>query len=364
VIWDKNNNAVSKPQYLYPEGNYLSISLMYIVDEPSLVTDQYRLVATAFNGKKSTSVYRNIRIIGIDREFEKALFFCQPNSLKTYLYAINTSLESSTILTIDKSYQVSAINSSQRKLFYADQPPSTLSVYDLDDLVENEWISASPPYASFTDILAAENITYLSSGNGDLKGLDHYGNVNFVTPTNLDTLARILHDHYNYIIAYCEHRIGSGASIRQYFKASGVFRVSKGISAEIVAMSSIDENACLLFGNKEGVGIIYNYAPQDNALLERKSIAEGLIKDIETLAEGEYLIATTAGLYRYSYGSNSIFEWYPGLEVDFLQFEEMKNIIWAASGQMVFIIDLSSAEIINELQLPYVILSMHLQYSI
>lgn len=364
VLQDNNNQPVSTPKYLHPNSRDYEFSFDYIIDEPFLASGEYTLVVSAYDGRNSSSVYIALQIRGIEREFEKVLLLCRPNNLKTYLYSIDTSGNVHAEKVLNHGYQASAINSGRRKLFIVKPEPSTLYAFDLDDPVGDELLTASPPYPFFTDVIAGSTLTYVSTANGDIKGLNDNGQTVFVTATNADTLPLRVHAHFDYILSYCERRGAPGKSIRQYYAASGVFRAGKEITFTVTDFFSPALSKCIIFGNEAEGGRVYEFGIPENYILALKELPQDLIKDVVEIAAGNYIIAAETGLYQYLNASNTLISWAPGLEAGFLCFDQSNYILYAASEQMVYVINAGNGEIISEIPMPYPVVNMHIQYTI
>ncbi|MDT8392971.1 MAG: hypothetical protein RQ761_03950 [Bacteroidales bacterium] len=364
VLEDNNNQPVSTPKYLHPNSRNYVFSFDYIIDEPFLASGEYTLVVSAYDGRNSSSDYTALQIRGIEREFEKVLLLCRPNNLKTYLYSIDTSGDVKAEKVIDHGYQASAVNSGRRKLFMIKPEPSALYAFDLDDLEGDELLTASPPYPFFTDVIAGSSLTFVSTANGDIKGLNDYGQTVFVTATNADTVPLRVHTHFDYILSYCQRRGAPGKSIRQYYAGSGVFRAGKEITFSVTDFFSPHQSKCLIFGNEAEGGRVYEFGITENYIIALKELPQDLIKDVVEIAAGNYIIAAETGLYQYMNASNTLTSWASGLEAGFLCFDESNFILYAASEQMVYVINAGNGEIISEIPIPYPVVNMHIQYNI
>lgn len=364
VLQDNDNQPVSTPKYLHPNSRNYVFSLDYIIDEPFLASGEYTLVVSAYDGRNSSSAYTALQIRGIEREFEKVLLLCRPNNLKTYLYSIDTSGNVQAEKVLDHGYQASTINSGRRKLFIVKPEPSALYAFDLDDLEGDELLTASPPYPLFTDVISGSSLTYVSTSNGDIKGLNDYGQTVFVTATNADTMPLRVHPHFNYILSYCQRRGAPGKSIRQHYAGSGVFRAGKEITFTVTDFFSPNQSKCLIFGNEAEGGRVYEFGFPENYILALKELPQDLINDVVEISAGNYIIAAETGLYQYLNGSNTLISWAPGLEAGFLCFDQSNFILYAASEQMVYLINAGDGEIISEIPVPYPVVNMHIQYTI
>ena len=364
VIRNKQNVAVTATKYLYTNLSSYNIDADYIIDTPGLQTDAYTLVITASDGQNTTYLFRSIHITGIDKYFEKAIVLCRPNALKTYVYSIDSSGNLDNILSINYGFIDSEIASSQRKLFVLKPEPSILYAYDLDDMVPDPLLEASPPYPLFNKVYFNEKLTYVASANGNIIGANQLGNTVYVTPQNPDTIPLLLHRHYNHILSYCERRGGPQHFIMQNYFGTGVYRASLKITFTIKAMFVADEEYSLLFGNHSDGCSIYEYYIQENILLNQVDFPPGEIRDVVEVSSGNYLIAHSSGIFYYSLSTGFLTEWLPGVIVENMALDTTRMILYCSRDQSVLIFRVDNGTLVQELPIPYPIYNIHIQHNI
>ena len=364
VIRNKQNVAVTVPKYLYPNSSGYDIDVNYIINAHGLQTDGYTLVITATDEKNTAYLFRSIHIMGVDKYFEKAIVLCRPNALKTYVYSIDSSGNLDNLLSINYGFTDSEITSAQRKLLLVKPEPSILYAYDLDDLVPDPLLEATPPYPFYNKVYFNEKLTYVASSNGNIIGANQFGNTVYVTPQNPDTIPLLLHRHYNHILSYCERRGGPQRFIRQNYFGTGVHRADLKITFTIKAMFVGDEEYSLLFGNHADGCSIYEYYIQENILLNQIDFPPGEIMDVVEVSSGNYLIAHTAGIFQYSDSSGVITEWLAGVVVDKMALDPTRMMLYCSKDQSILIYRVDNGILVQELPIPYPIYNIHIQHNI
>ncbi|HSG68681.1 MAG TPA: hypothetical protein VK994_08240 [Bacteroidales bacterium] len=364
VIRNNMNVAVSVPRYFFPNANEFNFDFNYLINAPGLETGNYNLHISASDGMVSSSEYLPLQLKGVDRYFQQTLALCRPSILKTYVYAISDDWQAHSIMSLDYGFIDSEITSSQRKLKLIKPQPSSLLVYDLDDLVEDQWLAASPPYPLFNDIYTTDDLTYVATENGDVKGVNQYGQVQFVTSQSMDTIPQLLHSHDNLLISFNKRRSGADRLIMQYYRTSGVLRMFANVNFDIIRIFSADEDLCILFTEENHFCSLYTYHVEDNYIELLAVMPAGEIRDAVKINANEYLIAHSEGIYRYNYVTGYISFWQPDKDIDHMAYDYTRSLLYCSEGNVIRVFNVNDASLVKEISLPYPVYALHIQYNI
>lgn len=364
VIKDKNTNPVTIPQFLYPNSYTYDLNFGYPIDANALESGMYTLVITATDGSNSSNLFRNIMITGEEKLFEAAVVITRPSILKTYVYSIGWDWELENILNTDFGFTHAELSSRIRKLMLTKPNPSKLLAYDLDDIEEDEWLAAEPPYPLFNDILYDDMLTYVASANGDIKGVNQLGSTVYVTPLNSDTIPYLLHRYQNYMLSYCERRGGPERFLTQHYMGTGVFRTTSKIDFSIVSMFSMETSGCILFGKHEEGCSIYEYHPDEPYLNKMRDLPAGNLIDVVDITSGNYLLAHSAGILYFSANNGHLWEWKPGFQTEIMSFDQTRGLLFCAYGQDISVFRIDTGELVKEFKLSYPVYDLFIQYNI
>ncbi|NQT76411.1 MAG: hypothetical protein HQ565_01770 [Bacteroidetes bacterium] len=362
-LWDNFNVPVLNPLYVYPDDYGYNLDEMYPINDASLESGTYILMIAASDGHNTAKVYRTLYITGVQRYFERLLALVQPNTLKTIVYALDTAGNYQDVLELPHGYAGSEISSGQRQLYILKPEPSSMTAYSLDNIAEEYVYAASPPYAVFYDVYYNDQITYVSSGNGNITGLNSTGSTVYVTPQNTDTIPLLLHQHFDLLLSSCNRRGGPEKFIRQHFAGTGVFRAGLNVDFSGAGFFSVDEGSALILGNMTDESSIFVYDVHNNYLADKTDMPPGLIRDAVQISAGNYLISHDAGIYHYIHESKSLYELIPGVEVDAMAYDYTRLLLYYAEGAKISVYMMENAEIIDEITLPYPVLKLHIQYN-
>ena len=363
ILWDNFNVPVLDPLYVYPNDYGYNLDEMYPINDASLESGTYILLIAASDGQNTRKVYRTLHITGVLRYFERLLVVGRPNTLKTILYAVDTAGNYQDILDLPHGYSGSGISSGKRQLYMLKPEPSAMTAYSLDDISEEYVYAASPPYPVFYDIYNNDQLTYVSSGNGNITGLNSTGSTVYVTPQTTDTIPLLLHQHFDLLLSACSRRGGPEKFIRQHYAGTGVFRAGLKVDFIGVAFFSIDEGSTLILGNMTDESSIFVYDVNGNYLADKTDMPPGLIRDAVQISTGNYLISHDKGLYHYIHASKTLIELLPSVEVDAMAYDYTRQLLYFAEVEKISVYRVDNAEIIDEIILPYPVLDLHIQYN-
>jgi len=363
-LLDGNYTSVVTTKYIQPNVKEYILNEDFILDEPNLVSGVYTLQVSATDGENTSNAFISLNIVELDFVFEKLVAFCQPNTLKTYVYSINAEGEVHNILNLSHGYVDSDISSRHRQLYVVKPEPSILSAYNLDFLSEDYAVHASLPYPFFSDVHNnVWDMTYVASANGDIKAFNPNGSISMLTQTSTDTIPVMVLRQGLYLVAYCERRGGPQKYLRKYQTFTGAWLASVDIDITANDLFFSDGNMSFVFGNDDVGGCIYPYHVPDNVLENRVGIPSGNLHCTSQLGTFSFLIAGDDAIYRYDYYNGNLIEWMPLGLAGSMAFDWTREIVYIARGSVITVASLSDATILKEIQMPYKVLKIHVQYN-
>lgn len=363
VLWDNLNKPALPAKYIHPESNAYTIDLIYLISDSLLETGNYQLLVSATDGKNETRVFRNISISGVEKEFERLIVIAPPNILKTYVYSVDTEGSIETVLNEDYGYYGSSFSNDRQKLFIIKSQPSILYAYDISDYSDVYDFAASPPYPEFNSVNHIDDLTYLPGGNGDIRGLDNFGNIVFVTQQNMDTIPLLVHPHDNYLLAYCTRRGGPDRFIKEYYRGTGVYRARLKIGFSIVSFFGVEDDLVMALGNNEGLSSLYFYNVDGNNIVDEIGMPTGIIHASQQISNSNILIAHDNGIYSYSHQDKDITLFLAGVMADAIAYDHINELIYLGHQDVITVYRLSGGEPINKITMPYPVQDIYVQYN-
>jgi len=359
---NENGIAILDPVYTFPGAAVYQLDVYFPIDE-NLESGVYTLLVSVSDGTNTRNVYRKLSIKGLERFFERAIAICRPNTLKTFVYAIDDTGAFQDIMNLSYGYTDSDISSDQRQLYILKPDPDVLYAYSLEDLSEDYSVTASPPYPLFNDVSYYHLFSYVTTGNGDIKAYDINGYPSFVTAPNVDTIPMMVKRHFSYVIAYCERRGGPERYLRQYHAGTGIFRAGLKINFSAVDMFSTSPDFVVIPGNKETESSIFIYNAVDYNMEDEIPMPAGLISGGVQVSSNIFLISHENGIYQYNHETKNVITWLPGVEADAITYDDLRQLVYFSEDQKVYVCRLSDAVAVQEITLPYEVLRLHIQYN-
>lgn len=360
------SSSVMDPVYLYPGSRSYDLSLHYPLDDLTLPFDVYTLQVTASDGENERRAFVSLNIMAAEKTFERLLAICASNALKTYVYAIDESGASESIMNIDHAYVDSDISSLNRQLYYVKPEPSIMYAYNLDFLTEDYQYQAGQPYPVINDVHNnVWDMVYVASENGDILSLNPNGSIAMVTQANSDTIPKLVVRQGLYVVAYCEERGGPERYLRKYHYSTGALLESVDIDVDAVSLFYSDGNWTFIFGNDDMGGCVFPYHVPDNELSPRYGVPEGNLICVEQVDVFRYLVATEQVVYEYNYDyyNNSISQWSLIQNVSSIACDRTSGIVYLSQGNVITIANLDDGEVLNNISLPYEVMKLHIQYN-
>ena len=362
VIRDQDNDAVTVQRYFFPGSSDYMLETDYAINAPLLFSGSYTLTVEATDGVMSTKEYLPIHLMGVEREFQRAIALCRPSQLKTYVYSIAENWEAQSIKTLDYGFLKAELNSHQHKLNVLKPQPSALMVYDLDELREDEYLSASAPFPVFNDLLTDGQLTYVASGNGNILGVNQYGQVQYVTPL-MDTVPVLLQTHEDVVLAFSRSRGGPERFIMQYYKGTGSLKAWKKIGFDIISIFSADNEYCLLFAMEGDECHIYRYNVESNYLDESTNLPEGEIRDVVYTGYDDYLIAHSDGIFLYDYDAGNAVLWLVEKDIQNMAYDDLRSLLYCSTIYDIKVLRADNAGLVKQITLLFPIYDIMIQYN-
>ncbi len=353
------------PKYIYPGSSSYALDYEYPITK-NLQSGNYSLLISAGDGSNTAKVYTKLMITGVGRFFEKTIAICQPNNLSTYLYGIDADAEYENILNLAHGYTDSDISSDQRQLYILKPSPDILYAYDLDSISEQDFsVIASPPYPEYHSVSYFQfpSLAYVPNANGEIRGFNNQGTSIFVTPVNTDTIPLQCYRHDNMVLAYCVRRGGPQRFIRQYYEGTGVYRAGLKINFNVVDIFSLDPDQTIVFGNDDTTALAYVYDITGNVFYNEIPMPDGLVSQVVEVSTGRYLIGHENGIYLYDYKDASTSFWLAGVNVDVLVYDDLRQYVYYAVENEVFVHRFSDAALLQQVLLPYEVANLLIQYN-
>ncbi len=136
---------------------------------------------------------------------------------------------------------------------------------------------------------------------------------------------------------------------------SGMELVWYSLDLDVVHMDQRTASSVLVFGDREGEGVVQERNVTQGGVFEMRVFPEGPIRAVQRLDNGTWAIALPGKIVRFNYMNNSVITLAQGFDATDLAFEMATGRLYAAVGDQVLLLDPVSGNTLGTLPLPQVV---------
>ncbi|MBL4594769.1 MAG: DUF4625 domain-containing protein [Flavobacteriales bacterium] len=344
---DNNDIPVLSSVTKTPNTKDYSLNISYFFDDIHLLTGQYDLSVTAFDGENRTTRYVTIFLNETPKNRQGAFVISNTGSVSD-IYYLDNLYSGSFYQSINGDYMGAGVNSYDQQLIHASSgtvPSANVSAIDLKSGL-NSWsipIINSPPTPFYSGFLYDNENVFLGKRNGGMQGYDKNGagNYNAVTISNFNVESALVH---NNIIVTEQHSFSGGiVKLIPYWMASGN---PIGINAtllsneDVVGMFTRSANEIIVIANDAALnGKLIFYNPNTGSLTSFP-IGLGKIDDCVEIGIGEYLVVHSGNISKINVNNNFPFSTtivISGLGANNIWYDDLLAELFISSGNVLTI---------------------------
>jgi hypothetical protein len=251
---------------------------------------------------------------------------------------------------------VVAVNARSQHLYVAGGPYAPLRMLSANNgssgEIQNQ-NAQSGPYFTHLVTDPADGLAYVSSNDGMIRGYHGVNDQRFS--------AQAMPDHRPYASVIVNDRLMSeqrangpgGARLVAYTRAYGALLDQHPLDLEVVRMFAHSNNEVLVFGNRDGKGVIQLRNTVQGGNYEMREFSEGMIKAVARLAGNNYAVALPGQVKKFNASSNSASP-FLGMTANDVAYESATGALFVADGQQIHVVDPNTGATQYSIQAPYV----------
>lgn len=367
-LYNESGTAVGQSLLIhhFPTGNLTT--LYYIIQNTDLPTGNYRLLAEAIDGKKSSRAGRTIYIRGIDRQLTAVILVEKAGSNVCRLRMFDPELNELKQLIYQGDYTGSDVSSSHQLIFLAGRHFGDLTAYHAATL-EVKWyhpIISHPSIPYFTALKVLENKVYAALWEGYQSVWDMNGNRLINTSLVSATYGRQfwLSDKYLVVGATSKNNT-SEHWLQVYYQNSGSLHLSVNTDVFPVMFASYSGDQILLFGNDTQQKVqVRVFNPATGILMPVYQPFELPVRKLfaaDQVTSRRFALALADGIYFYDLHSNLLPVYtFEGIRV--LRYEPISRLIWFISDTHLYVIT-PAGQLLVQKPIANQLLNLHLLYN-
>jgi hypothetical protein len=328
------------------------VDRMIIVNNENIVSGTYSLAVRASDGENTSSAFRSVQVLEA------------PLRLRSI---IATPLSGGTIYRVDSVGTVSpftdaseithaAINSRSQELFVA-AGSDPLRVFSLNNGADwqlpNNGPGGSPYFTSLhTDL--QDDRTYISSSDGAIRAF-RGGSTPVYTAQALPSSIPYLNASIGDVVL--NEQVTNGTAQRKlvnYTYSAGAVLNNDVIDLEVIGIFEYSGDQALIFGNRNGSGVIQLQNVTSGGNLDLSEFTEGQIRAVAQISSNAFTIVLPNRVVRYESQNNSSATLISTSATD-VAFDEANGSLLIATGQEILVVHPVTGSVVNTILFPITI---------
>lgn len=299
---------------------------------------QCELNVRASDGTNDGRDFRAVSVIEAPLRLRALLAVSAPGAGNVQVHRIDSAGNVSLFASFAQDLQDAAIRSRDRRLVLAgaiDGP--LLAVNTTTGLVDWQIANLNTlpiPWFTGTDI-AADGRLYVNTNDGFLRVFNAAsGGQQFSTTASAGHRAYLTHVQDDLILSEQAAIAGGQRKLVLYSAFNGTPVDEQLLDKDLVAMHAWNADEVLLFGNRDGDGVIEQRVIPTAGSADLMTFAGEEIRAVASITSDVYAIALPGRIVRYTRSGNSATDLVP-LGADDLAHDPANGILWAADGTSV-----------------------------
>ena len=342
-----NSNYISVGRdYSAPvPSNNSVINLHYVIDNLDLLTGNYYIAVIASDGHNDTKEFAPIHIIEIPKVRKGIFVLTAVDSSSFKISSVDSFHIAHNVINVNGDYVASAIYSSNNELFTVGSTTGALNAFDLND---NSFLwthpSTSTLIPTYRNLFLSDDLVYVSFYDGNIRAYDKSGAPKYMIQQQGFFIPGVILKTDQYVFSELYYTSSHQNKIGAFYLVTGTERQETLIDVNLKNIYSLDNYHLLLFGNDivTGQGKIEIYDITGNGTTQVHTIPTGNLQRVVQLDNYRYLISHSGGIYLYDYSLNSLTPYVSGLPVYAIEYDDLNQEVFAASGNQVHVYDFNS----------------------
>jgi Bacterial Ig domain len=367
AIVNENRIPVLSNIVVQANTNPYSFQMSYPIDNIYLEDGKYYVLVKAMDEENFKNKYCEIYINEIPKELKKVILVAR-SGVDIAVCSVDTAFQSIAWTPMYTDYAASVVDSRTQQLIIAGNITDDIVAYDISSQTTNWTIDAvpNPPFQFCTNMNIQNQEVMLSLYyNRQFKTYNTSGNLTksatIDIPNFYPVYAYKTDDYYFLFIK----GISGGNAIELYYPASLVSHNALFVGYGILEMFEYDNDNIFCFGNTSaGQGVMEIYEISSNNTWEPHTVPIGKIFNVAETDKGEFLIAHSDGVYRYTYYNNSLVN-ILSVNPRQIEYDEVNDLFYVVDniGKLTSYTNTSPPTQINQVLCTDTVLDMHLLYN-
>jgi len=362
---DKDNKPALGAISAVPVSNPFTFEGEYIINDPLLPGGVYNLRFQTSDGMNTTNHFIEVQIHELDRELLYPIIVTHPaaSSWEAYLLLPNETWKK--FSTHSGDYCGSDVFPAASQFYICGKYQSNLEAVKLSE--GNQVWSVKPGFNQsqrwFEGIVFDQQYVYIACYEGNIRGYEKTGNEKYKSETFPNEYPKLSALTNNFIIGSFVDDYSINKHLVVFHNQGGKMIYNKFIQKNIVGLLHTSGDKALVFSNNNKVGDISLYNGSDNSLAPLHTITEGSIHEAAEMNSDNYIISTSAGIFRYQLSKNSLTAFAANTANSEIACDPVSQVVYVSSDQRIDMYTFPYAELAGSFTTPGSVVDLHLMFN-
>lgn len=339
VVVDANGLPIGPTIIRSGNNGSVSANELYPVVGDRILSGPHTLRVSANDGEHTTLAFRSLNIIGAPLRF-RALLAPMPDGT---VHKLDSVFTASTLGTYAQEVNGAAVSSWQQMIYLSGGNTGPCTAVDVNtgivrwSLPNNN--TQGSPYFTYCTTTNSDTRLLVGRNNGSFATVSsaHGGGLTtFQTQSGYRPTVGLMTDQYT--ISAQRHEVLGTSVVSVHTLWSSDLQAVDPIDQEVVALFDRSSSHMLVFGNRNGQGVVEDRNILLGGGFEPHVFTQGELRDAVQLNNNTYVIALPNSIVRYTYNPDQLSQ-ISTLAVDHLAYDAAGGRLFACAGSTVHVLD-------------------------
>ena len=344
VLRDDNNIPALSAINLQVNSTRYELNELYFFNDIHMNTGTYTFTISASDGENITTKYIDVSVGEVPKVRERVFIFDNVANT-TSVYQLDNALNTSLFKTINGDFIGGIANSYYQQIISVGSATGNATAIDAE-FATNLWevsTITTPPTPYFTTAFSDNKTPYLGYYDGEIKGFDAGGNVNFAAHAVNGFYCESGFVHENYLVTEQVNITRTNFRFGLYYLFSGASYLQFLIFEDIIGMYSFKPNEIVLISNDaSGNAKLSFFNISANGFSSPFSIGSGKIDATEEVGKGLYLISKNGDIRLINANTFTSQTYLSAVNANKIKYDVYTDELYLIDGNVLTVYDFSS----------------------
>ncbi|MCB0785347.1 MAG: hypothetical protein KDC02_14205 [Flavobacteriales bacterium] len=331
-------------------GTSFDLQRAFPVIDEGLASGPYTLAVRATDGNEQGSDFRTINVSAAPLRLRAVFAVHAAQGGAVPVTRIDSVFQAAPFGTFPGDLSQAVLASGPRLLYLAGAQNAPLRAIDLQN--GNERWSAPNQNTLGTAFFTAlhqgdDGRIYHATNEGLIRGASSSGVNAFTAESLAQYRTTFLHLQDDQVVAGQEQIAGPQQRLVTYTRSGGALLDQFVLDKDLVHADRLAMNEVLLFGNRNGEGVVEQRNIDSGAWWEPRTFSQGEIRAVARQDGNTWFVALPGELVRFTYSNAGAITVSGGVDLDALAYDAANGLLWGASGNEVLWMDPASGAVLG-----------------